>query len=77
MAVKLRLARLGTAGKPVYRLVAIDEHKKRNGPAIEILGNYEPRANPPKITLKKDRIKYWLSVGATPTSTVRSLIKNN
>lgn len=75
MAVKIRLSRVGTTGKPVYRLVAIDEHKKRNGMAIEILGNYEPLANPAKVTLKNDRIKYWLSVGATPTDTVRHLIK--
>ncbi len=77
MAVKLRLARFGKKGAPVYRLVAIDEHKKRNGRAIEILGTYNPADKANKMTLNKDRINYWLSVGATPTATVGSLLAKN
>lgn len=77
MAVKLRLARFGTTGKPAYRIVAIDEHKKRNGKAIEFLGTHEPILKPSKTVLKMDRIKYWLSVGAKPSPTVAALIKNN
>jgi small subunit ribosomal protein S16 len=75
VAVKLRLARFGKTGKPAYRVVAIDEHKKRNGRAIEFLGSYEPVLQPPKINLKWERIKYWLSVGAKPSPTVAALIK--
>jgi small subunit ribosomal protein S16 len=75
MAVKLRLARFGTTGKPAYRVVAIDEHKKRNGKAIEFLGIHEPVLQPPKTVLKLDRINYWLSVGAKPSPTVAALIK--
>ncbi len=66
---------MGKLSKPVYRVIAIDEHKKRNGKAIEILGTYEPLFNPAKVTLKKDRVEYWLSVGATPTKTVAHLLK--
>lgn len=75
MAVKLRLARFGKRGRPLYRLVAIDEHKKRNGRAIEILGEYDPQKVTNKLDVVKDRLKYWLSVGATPSDTVRQLIK--
>ncbi|OGG06336.1 30S ribosomal protein S16 [Candidatus Gottesmanbacteria bacterium RIFCSPHIGHO2_01_FULL_42_12] len=77
MAVKIRLARYGTTGKPAYRVVAIDEQKKRNGKAIEFLGSHEPVLNPPKTILKIDRIRYWLSVGAKPSPTVATLIKKN
>ena len=77
MAVKIRLARYGTTGKPAYRVVAIDEQKKRNGKAIELLGSHEPVLNPPKTILKIDRIRYWLSVGAKPSPTVAALIKKN
>ena len=74
MAVKLRLARFGKTGSPLYRLVAIDEHKKRNGRAIEILGHYDPHSASNELISKIDRIKYWLSVGAQPSSTVKALL---
>lgn len=75
MAVKLRLARFGKRNKPLYRLVAIDEHKKRNGAAIEILGTYDPNNKDNKMVVNKTRVNYWLSVGATPTETVMQLLK--
>lgn len=75
MAVKLRLARFGKRSQPLYRLVAIDEHKKRNGAAIEILGSYDPRSVGNTLITNADRVNYWLSVGATPSDTVRSLLK--
>lgn len=77
MAVKLRLARTGKTGKASYRLIAIDEHKKRDGRAVEVLGHYNPHDKQNIITLKKDRLAYWLSVGARPTATVASLIKRH
>lgn len=74
MAVKIRLARFGKVGKAFYRLVAIDEHLKRQGKAIEFLGTYDPHANAEKLKVKNDRLNYWLSVGAKPTKTVNELI---
>ncbi len=73
MAVKIRLARFGKRGHALYRLVAIDEHKKRDGSAVETLGNYDPHTR--KLEIKNDRLKYWLSVGAKPTKTVSDLLK--
>lgn len=75
MAVKIRLTRIGKKNQPMYRLVAIDEHKKRDGKAIEILGSYNPFLKKNHIDLKKDRLDYWLSVGAQPSDTVKNLLK--
>lgn len=74
MAVKLRLSRFGKKNQPLYRLVAIDEHKKRNGKAIEILGTYDPAKTTNKLLAQLERVNYWLSVGATPSDTVRQLL---
>lgn len=76
MAVKIRLSRFGKTGAPVYRLVAIDEHKARDGRAIEVLGNYNPHSATNKLEVNKIRVDYWLSVGALPTKTVAELFKS-
>ena len=75
MAVKLRLARFGKTGHAMYRLVAIDEHKKRNGRAVDTLGSYDPHKKENKLTVDQEKLKYWLSVGAKPTETVAHLLK--
>lgn len=75
MAVKIRLTRIGKRGQPLYRVVAIDEHKKSGGRAIEIIGHYNPRARDNRVEYKKDRLDYWLSVGAQPSATVKHLLK--
>ncbi len=70
---------MGRRHRPFYRVAAIDRRKARNGLVIEELGYYDPlEADADKqIKLKQDRIDYWISVGATPTDTVRSLIKRS
>lgn len=77
MAVKLRLQRHGTKHAPVYRLVAADSRKPRDGRFLEILGTYRPRAQGQDLALKVDvaRVDYWLGVGAQPSDTAHSLIK--
>ena len=75
MAVKIRLARFGKRGAPQYRLVAIDEHKKRDGQAIEILGTYDPASPDNKLNINKARVDYWIAVGAKPSDTISSLLK--
>lgn len=76
MAVKIRLARFGKTNKPFYRVIAIDEHKQRGGRVIEMLGTYDPHQIKQKLSVKKDRVDYWLSVGAQPTATVANLLKS-
>lgn len=75
MAVKLRLTRTGKTGRANYRVVAIDEHKKRDGRFVEILGSYDPHVGHGGLIVKKDRVAYWLSVGAQPSTTVAQLLK--
>lgn len=67
MPVKIRLMRIGAKKRPFYRVVAVDERKKRTGGNIEVLGHYNPLTQPHEIVLKTDRIDYWLKMGAIPS----------
>ena len=69
--------RIGAKGKPFYRLVVKEKRSKRDGKYIENLGTYNPMTIPSEVNLKHERIQHWISVGAQPTETVASLIKNN
>src|SRR5690349_17646399 len=71
--VKLRLKRMGAKKRPSYRIVATESRSPRDGRFIEAIGFYDPLTDPATITLKEDRVKHWLSVGAQPSDTVRSL----
>lgn len=71
--VKLRLRRMGAKKRPSYRIVAAESNSPRDGRFIEAIGFYDPLTNPATITLKEDRVKHWLSVGAQPTDTVRDI----
>lgn len=73
----ISLMRIGAKGKPFYRLVVKEKRSKRDGKYIENLGTYDPMVNPAKVELKHERIQYWIGVGAQPTETAASLIKNN
>ncbi len=77
MAVKLRLKRTGRRHLPCYRLNAVDSRAPRDGRAIEELGLYDPLQKDPdkQINFKRERIEYWLSVGAQPTRTVADLLE--
>jgi len=77
VAVKLRLKRFGRRHRPFYRLNAMDARSPRDSKTIEQLGYYDPlETNQEKaIKFKQERIEYWLSVGAQPSDTVRSLLK--
>ena len=75
MAVKLRLRRMGKKKQPVYKLVAADARSPRDGKFIEAVGLYNPLTEPHTFEIKEDRVLYWLNVGAQPTSTVKSLLR--
>ena len=74
--VRLRLKRFGRTHKPFYRLNAIDQRSPRDGKPIEELGWFDPteKDQDKQMVLKADRIRYWLSVGASPSDTVRDLL---
>ncbi len=73
--VKLRLMRAGMKKAPTYRVVAADSRSPRDGRFIEIIGWYNPRTEPSTITIDEDKALKWLSVGAQPTNSVRSLFE--
>ena len=75
MAVKLRLMRMGKKKQPTYRLVAADSRSPRNGRFIEILGTYEPRAEPSRIVIDEQKALHWLRQGAQPTERVEKLLR--
>ena len=77
MAVKIRLARHGAKKKPFYRIVVADSESPRDGRFLENVGTYDPAYDPAKITLKTERIRYWMDQGALPTDTVHSLLKKD
>ena len=73
MGVKLRLLRMGAKRKPFYRIVAADSRVKRDGKYIELVGTYNPVADPAEININEEVALKWLKDGAIPTDTVKSL----
>ena len=71
--VTMRLARIGSKKRPFYRIVVIDKRRARNGRFLEVLGQYNPIANPTQIVINSERAQYWLSKGAKASDTVRTL----
>ena len=77
MAVAIRLRREGALNRPYFKVVVTDTRSPRDGKFIEIVGTYDPKKPGNNSTLKLDRIEHWISKGAQPSDTVRSLIKKN
>ena len=75
MPVKIRLQRRGRKKKPFYHIVAADARAPRDGKFIEKLGTYNPLTKPATIDLDRERAYYWLTVGAQPTETARSILR--
>jgi small subunit ribosomal protein S16 len=75
MAVKIRLSRIGKKNAPFYRIVAVDERKKRDGACLEDLGTYNP-VNGTLVTFNAERVDAWVAQGAIKTDVVKRLYKN-
>lgn len=75
MATRIRLRRVGRRHQPAYRIVVTERSAARDGRFIETLGHYNPLTSPATIDVKIDRARHWLQEGATPSDTVRSLLK--
>ena len=74
MAVKIRLTRLGRKKVPFYRIIVADVEAKRDGKFLDILGTYDPRKDPAEVKIDDVKLQSWISKGAKPTTTVKSLI---
>ncbi|MFC1807809.1 30S ribosomal protein S16 [Candidatus Omnitrophota bacterium] len=77
MAAKIRLKRMGTKRKPHFQVIVCDRTAGRGSRAIEVLGYYDPSKNPISVKLDKERVEYWVGVGAQMSPTIKSLIKKN
>ena len=74
MAVKIRLKRMGSNKKPFYRIVVADSRSPRDGKFIEEIGYYNPVSQPKQVKINDEKAVKWLSNGAQPTDTVKSLL---
>ena len=72
--VRLRSQRYGSKKSPFYRIVATDSRNPRDGRCIEVVGTYDPLTNPATVKLDEEKVMKWLSLGAKPTDTVKSLL---
>ncbi len=75
MAVKIRLRRIGAKKAPFYRIVVADSRYPRDGRFIEEVGTYDPTKEPSAISVDTEKVKKWLSTGAQPTDTVKTILK--
>ena len=73
--VRIRLRRTGKKKQASYRVVVADRESPRDGRFIEIIGHYNPRTDPPTVSIKADRALYWLSQGAQPSDPVAHMLK--
>ena len=71
MAVRIRLTRLGSRHKPIYRIVASDSRRPRDGQYIELIGTYNPSID--EVKVDEEIAMKWLTQGALPTDTVRNI----
>lgn len=70
----MRLTRVGSTKNPIYRIVVVDSRNRRDGRAIETIGQYNPRHEPSLIEIDAERAQKWLGEGAQPSRTVQKLL---
>jgi small subunit ribosomal protein S16 len=75
MSTRIRLRRMGSKGRPFYRVVVADQRAPRDGRFIENIGRYQPLQDPSLIEIDRDRALHWLRVGAQPSNQVRNLME--
>jgi small subunit ribosomal protein S16 len=75
LSTRIRLKRRGKKFYAFYRIVVVDQHKKRDGKVIEEVGTYDPNTQPSTIHVNSERVQYWLGVGAQPSDPVLALLK--
>ena len=71
----IRLSRISKKKKPYYRVVVIERTRPRDGRIKEAVGTYDPLKKPAEIKLDAERIKHWIDLGAQPSDTVRSFLR--
>jgi small subunit ribosomal protein S16 len=70
----IRMRRAGSKNRPFFRVVVTESRSARDGRFVEVLGHYNPRTKPERLEIDRERLSHWLSAGARPSDTVRTLI---
>lgn len=70
----IRMRRAGSKGRPFFRIVVTESAAAREGRFVEVVGHYNPRTKPEKLTIDRERLAHWIGAGARPSDTVRTLI---
>ena len=74
MAVKMRRTRMGDKKSPFYRIVIADSRVARDAKYIDLVGTYNPVANPEEVKIDVEKAQQWIKNGAQPTETVKALL---
>ena len=72
--LSIRMRRTGSKKRPFYRVVVTEARTPREGSFLEVLGFYNPRTKPAVVEIDKARVEYWVSKGARPSDSVRTLL---
>ncbi|MDD6087836.1 MAG: 30S ribosomal protein S16 [Desulfovibrionaceae bacterium] len=75
MSVKVRMTRMGSKKRAMFRIVAIDSASRRDGRPLEFLGFYNPHTDPAQVKINEEKLQAWLGKGAEMSDTVRSLLR--
>jgi small subunit ribosomal protein S16 len=75
--VVIRLRRAGSKKRPFFRVVVTDSRAARDSSFVEVLGHYNARTKPETLKLDRERLDYWLSKGAQPSDTIRTMLQRN
>jgi len=75
--LSIRMTRMGSKKKPYFRVVVTEGRSALQSSFVENLGTYNPRVKPAKVEINRERIQYWLSKGARPSDSVRTLLANH
>jgi len=75
--LSIRLRRTGSKKRPFFRVVVSEARSKKEGEFIEVLGFYNPRTKPAVVEINKERITHWISKGARPSDSVRTLLSKH
>ena len=71
----IRLRRMGSKKRPYFRVVVTDSRTARDSSFVEVLGYYNPRTKPERLEIKRERLDHWLTAGAQPSDSIRTLVK--
>ena len=73
--LRIRLKRVGAKNQPSYRVVVADSRAARDGAFVEQLGHYNPRTDPPTVSIDEEKALYWIRLGAQPSEAVEGMLK--